>query len=165
MKATSAVAYCLLALSTFGCNSPQIVNPPTINSHFNSIIIFDQFTNFAYPKDSAFIETTWVSSDIMTLIVQYAGGCKTHMFALYVPAGFLETYPVQVRVFLSHDARGDQCKAIRRDTLYFSLLPLKREYEHSYPESYQYPATIDLQVFGPNQQQSRFSLISYHFYR
>lgn len=64
--------------------------------------------------------------------VTYSGGCASHHFKLIAFGGWMESFPVQIQAFLSHDANGDTCEAwIERD-LSFDLKPLKRAYEESY---------------------------------
>jgi hypothetical protein len=44
----------------------------------------------------------------------------------------MESFPVQVRAFLSHDGKKDPCDAIVTRALSFDLRPLKRAYQESY---------------------------------
>jgi hypothetical protein len=67
--------------------------------------------------------------------------------------------PVQVRVFLSHDAFGDQCRALITEERSFDLEPLKRAYHRSYGMGAPGATTLVIQlenhtVEGPPLQRS-----------
>ncbi len=83
------------------------------------------------PRDAATIQSATVTGDTLRLRVTYAGGLVEHRFALY-GVGFKESYPVQVDVFLAHDARGDAGEALLTRDLSFDLSPLVQAYRESY---------------------------------
>ena len=58
-----------------------------------------------------------IQTDTLVLDVRYGGGCADHAFVLVASSAFAESFPVQSFMRLSHDARGDLCKALvsRRD--------------------------------------------------
>jgi len=58
------------------------------------------------------------------IIVQYGGGCNSHRFSLLTTGLLKESLPPQLDLILSHDADGDECKAIITDTLLFDLSSL-----------------------------------------
>jgi hypothetical protein len=101
----------------------------------------------------------FISSDVLTLFVQYGGGCKPHDFRLFGSRRFLESYPVQADVFLSHNANGDACKALISDSLRFSLQRLKETYQMYYGEK----ETILLRFHEPGKQEPLMPLIRYEF--
>jgi hypothetical protein len=73
-----------------------------------------------------------VSGDELRITLTYGGGCREHRFRLVASDAFMESYPVQVAAVLTHDANGDQCRALRHDTLRFDLTPLKEAYRRAY---------------------------------
>jgi hypothetical protein len=73
-----------------------------------------------------------VDGDRLDVTVRYGGGCREHEFALLVNPAFLESYPVQMRGVLAHDAKADPCRALIQKTLQFDLSPLKRAYRAAY---------------------------------
>jgi hypothetical protein len=44
--------------------------------------------------------------------MRYGGGCKDHEFAAYWDGSWMESNPPGMNIVLSHDAKGDTCKAI-----------------------------------------------------
>ena len=96
-------------------------------------IVVDHETNpELWPRDPVVIREVAIHGDRLDLEVSYGGGCATHHFDLVAFGGWMESFPVQIQAFLSHDGNGDMCEAwIERD-LSFDLKPLRRAYEESY---------------------------------
>jgi len=72
------------------------------------------------PVDPVVIDSAWLKLNTLYLAVHYGGGCRVHTFNLYTDGVVTDT-PQAARLFLSHDAQGDNCKAIVRETLVFNL--------------------------------------------
>jgi hypothetical protein len=71
--------------------------------------------------DSVTIESLWVDGNTLKAQVRYGGGCETHDFGLQTTGAIMESAPPQLSLVLSHDAHGDLCRAIVRDSLRFNL--------------------------------------------
>jgi hypothetical protein len=63
-----------------------------------------------------------IKKDVLTLIVQYGGGCKEHFFELYSNGLFLKKIPPRLNLFLEHKPNEDFCRKLVVDTLTFDLL-------------------------------------------
>jgi hypothetical protein len=73
---------------------------------------------------------------LMEINVQYGGGCRTHRFVACWPENrFAESYPVQTWIALYHDADGDNCKALIRDTRYVDVSAIHAAYQQAYGSS------------------------------
>jgi hypothetical protein len=86
----------------------------------------------AWPQDPYTVLEAAAVGDRLRVRVQYGGGCKTHAFQGVAWGGWMESHPVQVRLFLSHDAFHDPCDALLTEDRYFDLGPLRRAYQKSY---------------------------------
>jgi len=84
------------------------------------------------PSDPVTIYAVEVRGDSVDLNVTFGGGCNDHTFTLLSAAAWMESYPVQVAVRLSHDAHGDACDALLTRVLRFDLSPLKTAYANAY---------------------------------
>ncbi len=100
--------------------------------------------------DPASITRAAVRGDELVLEVTYGGGCAEHDFAVYVHPGFMESLPVQVRAQLTHDAHGDNCRALLGKELRFDLRPLKEVYQRAYSAS----GTVIVQLQAPGKASS-----------
>lgn len=69
---------------------------------------------------------------ILTLTVGFSGCQADHPLALYLVGGFMESIPVQARLILSHDDRGETCDAFFTRTVSFDLNPILAEYQRVY---------------------------------
>ena len=86
----------------------------------------------AWGTDAYTINAATLEGDTLTLNVSYSGGCEKHVFTLVAEAHFLESYPVQLRVSLAHNANGDPCEDAITEDYHFDLTPLKETYQKGY---------------------------------
>lgn len=86
----------------------------------------------------AVFETTVLQAsldgDVLTLEVEYSGGCVEHEFYLSTNGSFLESMPVQLATVLSNPTE-DSCDGIMRRTISFDLIPLQELYLNGYQEA------------------------------
>ena len=87
----------------------------------------DEWGTDAYAINSATIQ-----GDTLTINVLYSGGCETHAFTLVAEPMFLESFPVQLRVSLAHNANGDTCEEVLTEDYHFDLTPIKEVYQRGY---------------------------------
>jgi hypothetical protein len=113
-------------------------------------LIVDFSTNpHAWPKDPYQIQSAGVVGDYMDVTLSYGGGCRTHDVQALAWGGWMESDPVQVRLFLSHEDFQDPCDAwITRD-FRFDLTPLKRAYQGDYGVSPPGSTTLKLLLADP----------------
>ncbi|GEM_PF-609187 len=91
-------------------------------------------TYMAKSTDNFTLLESNLHGDILTLLVQYGGGCETHAWALKTNGAYAKSLPPQITLNLEHNANGDMCRALLTDTLEFDLSAIK------------YPGTFQLMV-------------------
>jgi hypothetical protein len=113
-------------------------------------LIVDFLTNpSSWPNDAFRIESAAVVGHNLQLTLSYGGGCKTHEVKALAWGGWMESFPVQVRLFLSHEDFDDPCDAwITRD-FSFDLVPLKLAYQESYGVGQPGETTLKLLLEDP----------------
>lgn len=92
----------------------------------------EAFEATTWKVDPYAIEDAAVEGNELRLVVRHGGGCATHRFGLAVSRAFRESSPVQVSAVLTHDANGDNCRAVLTKTLRFDLTPLRDAYRAAY---------------------------------
>lgn len=85
-----------------------------------------------------------VNGDILSTALVYSGGCVEHGYTLYAQDTFMESDPVQINCYISHDGMDDMCDAIISDTPCFDLSPIRELYE----EMYGAEDTIIINLYG-----------------
>lgn len=85
-----------------------------------------------WARDPLQIQDARVSGEVLEVDLTYSGGCGIHDFWAVAWGGWIESSPVQVWMFLSHDDHDDACDAIVQRTVRFGLENLKTAYEASY---------------------------------
>ena len=148
---------CVLSCSESG--RPLIPGRNFKPDNVDEIILLEDPFNTPFPEDAVTIKNASIEGDLLTLKVAYGGGCKTHRFALYGSGGFMESLPVQTRVFLSHDANGDACEALIQEEIIFDLAPLKREFRKTYSKN----GRIGLRITEPGTDEPIRPLPLYEF--
>ena len=96
----------------------------------NSVVF--GFTPEAWGTDAYTINAAALQGDTLSINVSYSGGCETHAFTLVAEERFLESFPVQLRVSLAHNANGDTCEAWITEDYDFDLTPIKEAYQKGY---------------------------------
>jgi hypothetical protein len=99
---------------------------------YPEIIINDTLYKSA-PRDPITINKIRRIRDILLFNISYGGGCEEHEFQL-ISTSFMESYPIQVNIILSHKGNDDPCDMWITETLTFNILPLKDSYQKSYYE-------------------------------
>ncbi|MCG8577455.1 MAG: hypothetical protein MI810_21420 [Flavobacteriales bacterium] len=73
---------------------------------------------------SVTINSVLLKGDLLTLSVQYSGGCEEHEFKLVGSKHVEKTMPVKRGVKLYHDNKGDGCRELVEDILVFDIKDL-----------------------------------------
>ncbi len=79
--------------------------------------------NFDSLRNSASFSILMVSIDrnIMTLDVEFSGGCEEHVFKLYGTEMIQKSLPPKRGIMLWHDNKGDSCRSIVSKQLKFYI--------------------------------------------
>jgi hypothetical protein len=91
----------------------------------------------AAPTSDQNLEVTplYLSGDALALKIQTGGGCEEHPMRLCTDGSFLESNPVQLKLWVVDDGKPDLCDAIITEQLVFDLSPLQKLYRDGYPNS------------------------------
>ena len=87
-----------------------------------------------YRMDTSAGDGPAVEGDTLTLTVSFSGGCAPHDFTLITAAAFMDSDPVILDVFLTHDDHDDSCEAYPTERHAFDLTPIKALYQEAYGE-------------------------------
>ena len=105
--------------------TPALTVTPTIH------VLLPDETFEDFPFDPLTILAAGIEGDTIELSVRYGGGCEDHDFTLLAGRAFMESFPLQADVRLSHNANGDLCRALIFKDLQFDLEPLKKHFKAS----------------------------------
>jgi hypothetical protein len=84
------------------------------------------------PMDPLSIDSAAVQGNDLVLEVSYSGGCAEHVFGACWDGMFLESFPVQIGLAISHDDNDDHCDALGSEQITFDLSPLAEAYADAY---------------------------------
>ncbi len=112
--------------------SEEVTNVPEPKSNAQSVIV-DQTYRHQITDSFTLLESN-LNGDVLELLVQYGGGCEDHMWKLITNGAYAKSMPPQITLSLEHNANGDMCRALLRDTLEFNLNEIR------------YPGSFNLMV-------------------
>ncbi|MCB0711577.1 MAG: META domain-containing protein [Ignavibacteriae bacterium] len=70
-----------------------------------------------------------INGDLLTVQVQYSGGCEEHKFSLVGPETIPSGDPTPITLYLQHSSKPDPCLAYISNDLTFDLTPLKERWK------------------------------------
>ena len=111
--------FVLISIGISGC----------VSSHQN--IVIDDYLYQSAPRDPLTINKIRLIKNYIEFNISYGGGCEEHEFQL-ISTSFMESYPVQVNILLSHEDNDDPCDMWITETLIFKILPLEESWQQSY---------------------------------
>jgi hypothetical protein len=76
-------------------------------------------------KDPFMSLSAELEGDCLYLNYEYGGGCEEHEIGLYWTESWAESIPPITKLYVSHDAKGDACKAIKSGRTCFNVKPLR----------------------------------------
>ena len=109
--------------------------------HLGTVFIGDAGEKFG--NDEYTLNSATIGEDTLKINVSYSGGCEDHQFTLVASESFLESFPVQLPIFIAHNANGDTCEAYPTEDYNFDLTPIKTMYQEAYRQE---AGTIILQL-------------------
>lgn len=71
------------------------------------------------------IDSLALSGDILSIFVNYSGGCKEHSFDLYSNGMFAKSLPPQLSLCLKHTGNDDACRELIMKELKFNVSTLR----------------------------------------
>lgn len=136
-----------MTLSLSACSSESDIDrDPTRSSDTLQATVVASDTGL--PSDPLTIESLAVTGDTLVAKVSHGGGCSDHVFRLVISPAFMESFPVQTRARISHNANGDMCDALLRRDLRMNLRPLADVYRAQYRQQ---TGTVLIYVIGANE--------------
>lgn len=105
-----------------------------------------------FVTDPLQVQAARAEGSLLLVDVSYRGGCVAHDLDAVAWTGWMESYPVQVGVAVTHDGHGDACKALVSRSLRFDLEPLRKAYQRAYGNA---PGTLVLRIQAAGAGETR----------
>ena len=107
-----------------GCRRSQGVVASDVESTSESTSDSYSEENASNASDNFDLLDAQIKGDSLLLSVQYGGGCAEHTFEL-VAGPMLKSLPPKQLLDVSHDAHGDNCRALLQKKIQFDLTPYR----------------------------------------
>ena len=103
------------------------------NCDTSNVVVITDTPADSLQLDAFALNSAAVTGDSLLLSVSYSGGCKKHVFDMFMtPASFMESFPVQANLILRHSANEDPCDAHITSDLTFDISPIADLFRQSY---------------------------------
>ncbi len=82
--------------------------------------------DYVYPSRPAVnIDSVFVDGNILTMRVNYSGGCKEHYFMLKSNGKFSKSSPPAVKMFLDDTVKTDNCRQFKEEIIKININNLR----------------------------------------
>lgn len=122
VKATVFITSLILAVGLAACGSSKDATS-TEQKDIPKAELVDDFSSY---RDNAAvnIQSILIKGNLMTIHVNYSGGCEKHEFKLLGSKMLEKTMPPKRGVTLYHDNKGDSCRELVDEILVFDITAL-----------------------------------------
>ena len=117
------ILFIILLLTGTSCHQKKLAK--TTPDAEVKMVIVDQNYNVKDSIVNYTIDSAKTNGDILSLFINYSGGCKTHSFDLYSNSLYAKSLPPQTTVYLKHKNNGDACRELIIEELRFNISQLK----------------------------------------
>ncbi len=128
MKQARLTAIFFLTLTILGCKPKQpTATPPSSGvGPKPTVLCGSEISRGAPPyKDPLLSLKAMVQEDCLRMTAEYSGGCAEHDFDLYWDGEWERTKPPVAHLYLSHNAHGDACEAVKAQKIGFALQQIR----------------------------------------
>lgn len=87
--------------------------------------IVDAETDMAEKGAPYTVDSIKINQDILSVFVNYSGGCENHSFDLYSNGMYAKSMPPQLSLCLKHTNNNDNCRELITKELKFNVANLK----------------------------------------
>ncbi|MBL7898677.1 MAG: hypothetical protein JNJ99_09095 [Crocinitomicaceae bacterium] len=115
-----------LVLTGMSCKSMREKKQEKNGGSIPSAILVENMDEYRDNADFT-ITAVGVEGNIMTIDVQYSGGCQKHEFTLIGMKAIQKSLPPKRGVILFHNSNGDNCRSIVEEKLQFDISVLAYE--------------------------------------
>ena len=71
------------------------------------------------------VDSMTVNGDVLSVFVNYSGGCKDHSWELFSNGMYEKSLPPKISVCLKHTNNGDACRELKMEEVKFDIAKLK----------------------------------------
>ena len=118
-------SFFLLIILLGGCKTSKDVASSVDGGQSIPVLIVQD--NYKPAKDNGLfnINQVTLNKNLITIDVQYSGGCAEHEFKLYTDKNYSKSQPPKLNLTLEHNPNGDMCKAIKSEQIVFDVTNAK----------------------------------------
>ena len=126
----------LVSVTLFvACNRKKIASAETIapslkaannaSSEIKNVIVDSNLDIATIGGALTNVDSLAIKGDVLSVFVNYSGGCKDHSFELYSNGMYAKSLPPKLTLFLKHTDNEDGCRSLINQELKFNISAVK----------------------------------------
>lgn len=104
------------AISTVSDNPSSEVKNVIVDQNLDIATIGGALTN---------VDSLAITGDVLSIFVNYSGGCTEHSFDLYSNGMYAKSLPPKLTLFIKHTDKDDACRTLITQELKFNVSAIK----------------------------------------
>ena len=113
------------AMSASGASSSANKASSKTTSEIKNVIVDPKLDIMNIGGATVNVDSLAISGDILSVFVNYSGGCKEHSFDLYSNAMYAKSLPPKLKLFIKHSNNEDGCRELVNAELKFNIVATK----------------------------------------
>lgn len=132
MRKLNFVLFFLCSLICYSCHkkvastntSASKTDDKKVETLIKNVIIASD-VDLTNTGDLCSVDSIAIKADILSIYINYSGGCKEHTFDLLSNGMYAKSLPVQLALCLKHNGNSDNCRELITKELKFNVSPCK----------------------------------------
>ncbi|MES2284928.1 MAG: hypothetical protein V4547_04505 [Bacteroidota bacterium] len=105
--------------------APVNTPSPTASSEIKNVIVDSDLDIATIGGALTNIDSLAIKGDVLSIFVNYSGGCKDHSFDLYSNGMYAKSLPPKLTLFLKQTDNDDGCRSLINQELKFNISAVK----------------------------------------
>lgn len=105
--------------------TPLIIPSTNASSEIKNVIVDSNLDIATIGGALTNVDSLAIKGDVLSIFVNYSGGCKDHSFDLYSNGMYAKSLPPKLTLFLKHTDNDDGCRSLISQELKFNISAVK----------------------------------------
>lgn len=125
-KKTTVRSLAFILILVTACHNKSMTQSADTTPKTNEVKI-DPATDMSATGAAYRLDSLSLNGDVLSVFVNYSGGCKEHTFELISNGMYAKSMPPQISLCLKHTNNEDMCKKLVVQELKFNISKIKYE--------------------------------------
>ena len=134
MKKLIIFSFLILAIPFVACHNKELAKSnkttsSTSKTESSKNVIIDASIDVSTIEGAPTnVDSLTITGNVLSIFVNYSGGCKEHNFDLFSTDSYEKSLPPQLTLYIKHTNNGDECRELVMRELKFNIAAIKKNY-------------------------------------